>query len=338
MKICGFILCVALTQVLSASWTAAQTSASFTRNDGRPADDRSTATRPVAAHADERLVVNTNLVTLNVSVTDRQGRSIEGLSKNSFTVYDNNLPQDISFFSDEYTPASVAIVFDVSNSMRGEKITHAREALAHFLATTHERDEYFLVGFDSSAHLLLEGSRDAGDVAAKLAHVRPSGATAFYDALQLGLGKLARAAHPKRALLIISDGQDTNSRNTFKEVRHALSESDVQVYSVGIRSTYTLSTAKRTASDMARDLAGEDSLKKLAQASGGEAHFPANTEEMRRAFDQIATVLRRQYRLGYRPPDAVKMGEWRHIKVKVAATDAGAKLVVRSREGYFAGK
>lgn len=337
MKFCSLTMCLILTQALLGPWALSQTFTPLT--DWRRPGDHFAVVRPSASHTDDRLVVNTNLVTLSVTVTDKRGRTIEGLPKDAFTVYDNDLPQNVSFFSDEDAPASVAIVFDVSNSMSGQKIDHAREALARFLATTHEHDEYFLVGFNSSAHLLLERSRDANDVSAKLAYVRPSGATAFYDAVQMGLEKLARAAYQKRALLIISDGQDTNSRHSFKEVRRALSESDVQVYSIGIRSTYTPSTSKRTAADMARDMAGEDSLKKLAQASGGEAHFPANTKEMRRAFEQIAVVLRRQYRLGYRPPDEIKKGEWRRIKVKVAATDADdARLVVRSREGYHAAK
>lgn len=339
MNFYRFILCLLVAPCCLGSWAAAQTSAPSIWNGGRRPNELSATVRPGISRADDRLVVNTNLVTLNVTVADRQGRTIEGLKKDVFTVYDNDSPQEISFFSDDDTPASVAIVFDLSNSMGGQKIVHAREALARFLATTHEHDEYFLVGFNSSPQLLLEQSRDADDVSAKLAYIRPSGSTALYDAIQVGLEKLSRAAYPKRALLIISDGQDTNSRRTFDEVRRALSESDIQVYSIGIRSTYTPSTAKRTASDMARDMAGEEALKKLARASGGEAHFPADAKEMRRAFEQIAIILRRQYRLGYRPPDEIKQGEWRRIKVKVAVPSAhDPKPVVRSREGYYAGK
>src|SRR5262245_62892260 len=102
----------------------------------------------------------TELVSVRVTVTDQRGRAIEGLSKNDFKVYEDKIEQPVSFFSDEDTPASIGIVFDTSSSMSGDKIMRAREALARFIQTSHEQDEYFLIGFSSSAQLLLDGARD----------------------------------------------------------------------------------------------------------------------------------------------------------------------------------
>src|SRR5262245_5950602 len=104
--------------------------------------------------------LGTELVSVRVTVTDQSGRAIEGLSKDNFKVYEDKVEQPVSFFSDEDAPASVGIVFDTSNSMSAGKIMRAKEALARFIQTSHEQDEYFLISFSSSAQLLLDGARD----------------------------------------------------------------------------------------------------------------------------------------------------------------------------------
>ncbi|HWW77852.1 MAG TPA: VWA domain-containing protein, partial [Pyrinomonadaceae bacterium] len=109
---------------------------------------------------DSPLVVNSRLVTLTVAVTDGEGRSVTGLDKSAFAVFDDKRPQEVAFFSGEDSPASVGVVFDLSGSMTGDKIERAREALARFAETGHEEDEYFLVGFDAHARLLLDRTRD----------------------------------------------------------------------------------------------------------------------------------------------------------------------------------
>ena len=111
---------------------------------------------------DERaLVVNADLVTFTVTVTDREGRHVGGLERGDFTVLDDGVPQEISFFSDDDAPASVAVVFDTSASMKGDKITRALEALARLIETSHDRDEFFVIAFNSLAQLLVERTRDA---------------------------------------------------------------------------------------------------------------------------------------------------------------------------------
>jgi len=184
------------------------------------------------------IVTNTDLVSFNVTVTDIYGRFVSGLSKNAFSIFDEKSQRDITFFSDEDAPVSVGILFDVSGSMSGDKVHRARDALAHFIQTSHDRDEYFLIGFNSRAQLLMDRTRDGQAVLDKLTFVQTKNNTALYDACYLGVERVQRGTHPKRALLLISDGQDNNSRYTFNELRRVLKESDVVLYAIGILVLY----------------------------------------------------------------------------------------------------
>jgi hypothetical protein len=176
---------------------------------------------------DRSLITNTDLITLTVTVTDTYGRYVSGLSKSAFAVYDNKQQQEITFFSDDDSPVSVGVIFDVSGSMSGDKVKRARDALSKFIQTSHDSDEYFLIAFNSRAQLLLDRTRDGDSILNKLTFVETKSQTALYDACYLGVEKVQRGAHPKRALLLISDGQDNDSRYTFNEVRKLLKESDV---------------------------------------------------------------------------------------------------------------
>ncbi len=278
----------------------------------------------VGTRSDEQIVVNSDLITLNISVTDPEGRAVPGLDKSAFTVYDDKVPQEVTFFSDEDAPASVGIVFDVSGSMSGDKIMRAREALARFIETSHDRDEYFLVDFNSRARLLLDKTRDSDAVLNKFTYVEPRGNTALYDAAYLGIEKVMHGAHTKRAILLISDGEDNNSRYTFKELRRRLQESGVVVYFIGIGVNYLPRAT------------GAETLKKLATVSGGKAFFPDSTGEMIEAFERIALELRHQYSIGYRPWNFAADGKWHRLKVKIQPPQGAPRLSVRSREGYYA--
>ena len=184
----------------------------------------------------EVLITNTDLITFTVTVTDIYGRFVSGLGKNAFSVLDEKHPQEISFFSDDDAPVSVGVIFDVSGSMSGDKVKRARDALSHFIQTSHDSDEYFLIAFNSRVQLLLDRTRDGNAVLDRLTFVQTKNNTALYDACYLGVERVQRGTHPKRALLLISDGQDNNSRYTFNELRRVLKESDVVVYAIGILS------------------------------------------------------------------------------------------------------
>ncbi len=276
---------------------------------------------------DDRVIINTDLISFNVTITDQYGRFVTGLPKSAFTVLDDKQPQEITFFSDEDAPVSLGIVFDLTGSMSGGKVRRAREALEHFFQTSLEGDEYFLITLQNGhANLALDRTRDSQAVLNKLTFVQSRGTTAFYDACYLGVDKVAHGTHPKRPLLVISDGQDNNSRYTFNELRRLVKESDVIIYAIGIEEERDGMLASE----------GQSILDDIAGVSGGKAFFPQSSAEMDDIFESIALELRHQYAIGYRPPNFNANGKWHHLKVKVNPPRGLPHLFVRSRDGYYA--
>jgi Ca-activated chloride channel homolog len=279
----------------------------------------------ITISSDEQIRVDTDLVTINLTVSDSQGNHVHGLNKNSFILYDNKVPQQISFFSDTDGPASIAILFDLSGSMKEEKITRAREALAYFIQTSHPMDEFFLIGFDKSPYLLLDKTRDGDAVVNKLTYLQPHGNTALYDAVIFGIEKITHGSHSKRAILLISDGEDNSSRYTFNNIRQRLRESDVIVYTIGISVSY-----------LGKTRLGQTTLKELASITGGRSFFPNDKSNLYESFDHIALDLRSQYLIGYKPIGFLPDGKWHRVKLQVKPIDGRGRLFVRSREGYYA--
>jgi Ca-activated chloride channel family protein len=283
--------------------------------------------RVQAADDTKPVIVHSDLVTLTVTVTDTYGRFVTGLGKNAFSIVDDKTPQEITFFSDEDAPVSLGVVFDVSGSMSGDKISKAREALAKFIDTSHSRDEYFLIGFNNRAQLLLDRTRDSDSLLEKLTFVQTKGQTALYDATYLGVERVSRGTHPKRAILLISDGQDNSSRYTFTELRRLLKESDVIIYAIGIVDGHDDSQLGYT---------GRAILEEISGVSGGKAFFPSTSAEMNDTFERIALELRTQYSIGFRPTSFANDGKWHKLKIKVQPPRGFPRLFVRGREGYFA--
>ena len=283
---------------------------------------------PSTDDPDDRIRVKTDLVSLTLTVTDPYGRYVSGLGKNAFTIFDNNQEQEITYFSDADAPVSVGILFDVSGSMNGDKINKARKALERFIGTSHPSDEYFLIAFNSRAQLLMDRTRDGEALLRKLTLIRPKDNTALYDAVYLGVERVTRGTHQKRAMLIISDGQDNASRYNFGEVRRLMKESDVVTYSVGIMD--------RGDSGSSVGMQGQAFLDELSSVTGGKSFYPQTDIEMDEIFERIALELRNQYSIGYIPKDFQPDGKWRKVKVKVNPPRGLPRLTVRSREGYYA--
>jgi len=281
-----------------------------------------------AQDKDESIKIPVDLVVLSLTVTDPYGRYVSGLKKQAFTVYDEGKEQEITFFSDADAPVSVGIVFDISGSMSGEKIQRAKKALERFVNVSHPRDEYFLIAFNSRVQLLLDKTRDGQALANKLTLVKPRDNTALYDAVYLGIERVTRGTHQRKAILLISDGQDNASRYNFKEVRRLLKESDVTIYAIGI-------IDKQDARDPI-GIQGQAFLDELASVTGGKSFYPQTNVELDEIFERIAVELRNQYLIGYTPKDFVPDGKWRKVKVKVKPPKGMPRLVVRTREGYYA--
>lgn len=276
------------------------------------------------ASNDAVINLTTQVVSLSVTVTDKQGRHLSNLDQQAFTVYEDQVAQEVSFFNNVDTPASIAIVFDLSGSMHDEKLQRARVALERFLQNCHPEDDYSLIGFNEEAWVAAEQTRDGQQLLRQFNSIIPKGHTALYDAVALGLTQLERAPQPRRVLLLISDGEDNRSRLSFRQIKRMSQESGALIYSIGITEF------------VGRVQNGRYLLEELADQSGGKAFFPHSAEAMSEAFDSIAVELRQQYSLGYTPTHFVADGKWRKLKVKVVPPSSNSGIVVRARAGYYA--
>jgi Ca-activated chloride channel family protein len=309
---------LALIFVLTANLTFAQ--------DKNPPKGTPTPT-PEIPTDDRPIKVQTDLVTLTLTVHDNWNRYVSHLKQKHFKVFENDVEQEISFFSDVDSPASIGIIYDVSGSMGSNKIRRSRTALERFMLTSHPSDEYSLITFNNKVRLVADRTRDGRSVLDKLTLIETGGNTALYDAVYLGIDRVSRGAHNKRALLIISDGQDNSSRFSFPEVNRYLKEADVIIYSIGIFD----------GSDGSLAYQGEGFLKQLSHATGGEAFFPQLGDgSMDEIFERIALELRHQYSIGYIPKDFNQDGKWRRLKVKITPPRGMPPLRVRARNGYYA--
>lgn len=265
------------------------------------------------------------LVLLHVTVTDERNRYLPGLSKDSFAVYDNGRPQDIRFFMDEDTPATIGLLVDSSGSMLPSR-DRVLVAVQTFVETSNARDEIFALAFNDAVRSTLSADQpftsDPTILRNSLGRVPAYGQTALYDAIARGLEYLSRGHHERKALVIVSDGADNASRATFDEVAARIGESDVVVYAVQLKDRIERNpNAKR--------------LAQLARATGGEAFTPGSIDKVIDVLGRIAVDIRHAYVMAYAPTDHVADGEARSIRVQVRAPGRG-RVTVRTRTGHSA--
>ncbi len=176
-----------------------------------------------------------DLINVTATVFDADGRFVPGLRQDDFSVFENSVRQELTYFSAERVPVSLGIVLDTSGSMAGEKMDDARAALDRFvLDLLDERDEVFLYRFSDHPILVQDWTADRTRVSRAMSRIAPNGGTALYDAVLEALPLARRGHHQKKALVIISDGNDTSSLSTLRDVRAAVRDSEVLVYAVGI--------------------------------------------------------------------------------------------------------
>jgi VWFA-related protein len=187
-----------------------------------------------------RFRTGVELVNVTATVTDRSGHFVPGLRKEDFRVFQDDEPQPITHFENERVPVSLGIVLDTSGSMAGEKMAAAREALNRFLVDLLDRDdEVFLYRFDSAPQLLSGWTTDKRRISAEIGRILPRGGTALYDAVADAIPLMESGRHRKKALVIISDGNDTSSRTTVSAVRELIRQSEALVYAIGIDAQMT---------------------------------------------------------------------------------------------------
>jgi VWFA-related protein len=182
-----------------------------------------------------RFRTGVELINVTATVTDGSGRFVSGLRKEDFRVYQDDQLQEITHFNNERVPVSLGIVLDTSGSMDGEKMVAARQALDRFLLDLlGPDDEVFLYKFDSNPELVHGWTTDKRRVSAELARIRPRGGTAMYDAVAEAVPLAQSGKHRKKALVIISDGNDTSSRTAVAALQEQIRETEILVYAIGI--------------------------------------------------------------------------------------------------------
>jgi Ca-activated chloride channel homolog len=292
-------------------------------------DDKATATKPAdfkqPPQGQGPIVLGVGEVSIIVSVTDPYGRFVTGLGKDHFDIFDDKVKQQIAHFTDEDAPVSLGIVYDVSGSMK-ERIMRSIKALRRFIETSHDDDDFFLIGFNDRAKLIQDFTTSGDQVVGHLMFVNPKGSTALYDASYLAVEKVQQGRHTKKALLIISDGQDNNSRYTYKELRNRVKEADVQIYAIGITDP---------ASDTLAGF-GRGVLEEITRMTGGRAFFPNayNEPELVEICTRIALELRHQYSVGFYPSDMTSEAKWHKVQVKVNPPKGLGRLSLTYKDGY----
>jgi Ca-activated chloride channel homolog len=273
--------------------------------------------------------VDTTLVLIPVTVTDPLNRPVTGLEKEHFRLQEDNVEQSIAHFASEDTPLSVGIVFDTSGSM-GAKLQKSRQAVAQFSKRANPEDEFFLVRFDSSPELVTGFTTDIEELQNRIIFTKSGGSTALLDAIYLALHEMKKARNPRKAILVISDGGDNNSRYTESEIKNVVREADVQIYGIGIYEPF--GARGRTA----EELAGPSLLSGMAEQTGGRAYAVDNLEDLPDIAAKVGIELRYQYVLGYSPTNQERDGKYRRVKVRLVQTRGLPPLRAFWRLGYYA--
>jgi len=307
------------------------------------------------------------LIHVTATVTDGDGRFVPDLTRDDFTVFEDGARQEISYFESERVPVSLGILLDVSGSMTGEKMSSARNAVERFVFDLlGPDDELFFMQFSTRPLLLQEWTHDKTDIARALRRVNPSGGTAVYDAIAEALPLAAAGGNRKKALLVISDGNDTNSRLSPGELRQMIRETEVLVYALGVDGAAPMrvrpSPPRRNPLPFPFPTPGRPggwriplpfpqivgggprqwpgslgsrvdggALRQITDDTGGRTEIVRGIDDLGGATARIADELSRQYALGY-VSTGQRDGRWHSIRVSVR----DGRLTVRARRGYLA--
>jgi len=275
----------------------------------------------------QTLRVDVDLVLVNATVTDQLNRYLTSLESQHFQVWEDKVEQKVAYFNAEDVPISVGVIFDVSGSMK-DKIATSRNAALTFLKTGNPDDENFLITFANRPEVDSDFTTDVSKLQSKLLVANAKGMTAMYDAVYLGLEKLKEGSNPKKALLLITDGEDNHSRYTYQNVKEFVKEQDVQIYGIGIVDDFN--------SQLSAGRTGRVMIEELSDLTGGRAFFPDSVYELEDICTKIGVELKNQYVIGYHSTNAAKDGKWRKLRVKVNPPKGVDRLNVRYKQGYYA--
>jgi VWFA-related protein len=273
-----------------------------------------------------RISVDVALVVLHATVTDRQGSVVSDLGQQDFEVHENGVQQRIQLFKNEDIPVTVGLVVDHSTTME-RKLPEVTAAAQAFARSSNGDDQMFVVNFNEKVSLGLPPTtrftNSAAEIERAIAAIPTLGETALYDAIAKGLEELQAGSRDKKVLIVVSDGGDNVSTLRLAEVMKLAERSSAIIYTVGIF-------------DEGDPDRNPGVLKRLAQATGGEAFFPSQLGEVVNICNRIARDIRHQYTIGYAPGNPARDGVYRAIRV-LARANGHDRLSVRTRAGYVAG-
>jgi Ca-activated chloride channel family protein len=300
------------------------------------------------------------LINVTATVTDDDGRFVAGMRKEDFIVYDDNDRVDVTHFSNERVPVSLGILLDTSGSMTPDKMSSARGAIERFIRMLGAEDEMFLARFANVPEMVQGWTKDRRLLARALDSLYAGGGTAMYDGIADALPMAQRGKNRKKAIVVISDGNDTSSATTPRELKEMIRQSEVLVYAVGVDSR--LQSAARggfpprdpfpipfpipgrrrfpvpppigsggTFGRGAGDGLDAGALRQITDDTGGRTEVVRDFADLDGATTRIADELSKQYYLGYASPGK-KDGRWHTIKVEIR----DRRLTVRARRGYVA--
>ena len=270
------------------------------------------------------------VINLNVSVTDGRGHYSTDLVQKSFSVYEDGIKQELSLFTHENLPISLALLIDTSASM-DEKLTVAQAAAIRFVKTLRQQDLASVTQFNDRATVLQDYTNDLAALEAAIKRTSASGPTALHNALYVALKDLSKQKKAgelrRRAIILLSDGEDTASLVSDDQVLELARTTEIAIYAISLRPNRAGDRSRLEFSQAIHLLTA------LANETGGQVHYPNSLSELDTVYDKIAEELRTQYNIGYVSSNKRRDGKWRRIVVRIPARE---DLQVRHKLGYFA--
>lgn len=283
---------------------------------------------PQQADEPTRISVEVTRVPMLFTVTDKKGRFIMNLGRDDFEVYEGKRRQEVAEFSAESDlPLRIALLIDTSNSIR-DRFRFEQEAASEFVKSVikSKQDKAMLVSFDTTPDIRADLVEDTNVVEKAIRELRPGGGTALYDAIYLACQDRLQRDQPstkyRRAIVLLGDGDDNNSRYTRDQALEMAQKADAVIYAIS-------TNLSKIESD------GDKVLKYLTAETGGRAFFPFKVEDLEVSFENLASELRHQYNLSYRPEPLIADGLFHPIDLRVKNRK---DLVVHARRGYYAPK
>lgn len=267
-------------------------------------------------------------VLLPVTVTDARNHPITDLNRDDFQVFEDGVLQDISVFAKDPQPIALSLLVDSSVSM-DEKLAVAQEAAAGFARTLRPGDVAQIIDFNSDIRIRQAFTDDVRALERAIRTIRTGGSTSLYTALYVALAELRRVRSEsagqlrRQAIVVLSDGEDNTSLQTYDDVAETVKQSGVMIYAIGLRD-------KESAPGVRRFNQGDFALRSLAQITGGRVFFVDDVRQLPEVYLQVADELANQYFLGYTPKNLKRDGGWRQIAVRTNRPET----IVRTRTGY----